>query len=123
MVSSLREKRGSLAASQSEPVSHDPPVTDVEKAAAGKITQTAIGGTSSDTGNETDSSGGLERWNGSRNNTARFLVVNLALFIMGMNDACIGVSTTISINQAFLSHQVLTCNHRHFFHMYVALLS
>ncbi|OAA76310.1 Major facilitator superfamily domain, general substrate transporter [Akanthomyces lecanii RCEF 1005] len=90
MVSSLREKRGSLAASQIEPVSHEPPVADVEKAAAGQITQTALGGTSSDTGNEIDSSGRLERWNGSRNNTARFLVVNLALFIMGMNDACIG---------------------------------
>lgn len=33
-----------------------------------------------------------ERWNSPRINTYRYCVVNLSLFIMGMNDACIGVS-------------------------------
>lgn len=42
---------------------------------------------------ETGSSPGLERWNSSRPNIFRFLACNLGLFIMGMNDACIGVST------------------------------
>lgn len=110
-----------MAASQGEPVSHDTPVADIEKADARRITHTAIGASSSDTGNDVDSSGGLERWNGSRNNIARFLVVNLALFIMGMNDACIGVSATTFINRALLPRHILTCNYRHFYHTYVVL--
>lgn len=97
MNSSLPEKRGSVAASQSDPISHDSRASDVEKAGASKSTQTAVAGDSSDLDNEPDSSSGRERWNGSRNNTARFLVVNLAFFVMGMNDACLGVSVAISI--------------------------
>jgi hypothetical protein len=41
---------------------------------------------------DTNSTGGLERWNGSPTNRYRFFVTNFSLFIMGMNDACIGVS-------------------------------
>jgi hypothetical protein len=41
---------------------------------------------------ETESSDGLERWNSSRLTIYRFLACNLGMFIMGMNDACIGVS-------------------------------
>lgn len=43
-------------------------------------------------GDETESAGGLERWNSSRITIFRFLACNLGMFIMGMNDACIGVS-------------------------------
>ncbi|KAM0666364.1 hypothetical protein ACQRIU_004219 [Beauveria bassiana] len=90
MSSSLTEKGDSLATSQAEPVSLAKPVADTEKAEARKVTQHVIETGCSYISNDTDSSTGLERWNGSRNNTARFLVVNLALFIMGMNDACLG---------------------------------
>ncbi|OAQ96352.1 hypothetical protein LLEC1_07868 [Akanthomyces lecanii] len=103
MGSSLPEKRASLAASRSAPASHDSPVADLEKAEAGKVTQTAMGESLLDAGHETSSSGGLERWNGSRNNTARFLVVNLALFIMGMNDACIGIEPYYNVNYTQVS--------------------
>lgn len=34
----------------------------------------------------------LDRWNTPRINTYRYCVVNLSLLIMGMNDACLGVS-------------------------------
>lgn len=34
---------------------------------------------------------GLERWNQPRVNAFRFIATLLSLFIMGMNDACIGV--------------------------------
>ncbi|KGQ02713.1 hypothetical protein BB8028_0008g02340 [Beauveria bassiana] len=90
MSSSLTEKGDSLATSQAEPVSLAKPVADTEKAEASKVTQHVIETGCSYISNDTDSSSGLERWNGSRDNTARFLVVNLALFIMGMNDACLG---------------------------------
>ncbi|XWX01004.1 hypothetical protein V2A60_009029 [Cordyceps javanica] len=90
MASSCTEERDSVAFSQTEPGSHASPVGDVEKRQYGKNTQNVVERDPSSAANEADSSGGLERWNGSGNNTARFLVVNLALFIMGMNDACIG---------------------------------
>lgn len=94
MAVSACEKGGIAISGHVEPVcqSGSSPAADLEKRNADKVTQNDIIIDSSDTANDTDSSGGLERWNGSRNNTARYLVVNLALFIMGMNDACIGVS-------------------------------
>lgn len=73
----------------------NPSATDVEKGSTSNVTQNVVDVDSTDTGNDTDSAGGQDRWNGSRNNTARFLVVNLALFIMGMNDACLGVGESI----------------------------
>lgn len=42
--------------------------------------------------NDVDLANGLEQWNSSRANTYRFCATNLSFLIMGMNDACIGVS-------------------------------
>lgn len=106
MASSLTDKGDSLPTSQAEPVSHTKPVSDTEKAEASKVTQQVIETGCLGFGNDTDSSAGLERWNGSRNNTARFLVVNLALFIMGMNDACLGVRAAILL--FFIRHTINT---------------
>ncbi|KAM3430133.1 hypothetical protein NHJ13734_007871 [Beauveria thailandica] len=103
MASSLTEKGDSLATSHADPVSHTKPVEDTEKAEASKVTQHVIETGCSGIGNDTDSSAGLERWNGSRNNTARFLVVNLALFIMGMNDACLGIEPYYNVNYTQVS--------------------
>ncbi|KAM3487245.1 hypothetical protein MY3957_009459 [Beauveria namnaoensis] len=103
MSSSLTEKGDSLATSQAEPVSLAKPVADTEKAEARKVTQHVIETGCSYISNDTDSSTGLERWNGSRNNTARFLVVNLALFIMGMNDACLGIEPYYNVNYTQVS--------------------
>lgn len=47
-----------------------------------------------DDGGSTD---GLERWNSPRINTYRFLATNLAMLIMGMNDACLGVSLIVRV--------------------------
>jgi hypothetical protein len=46
-------------------------------------------------GNREDSSGRYEEegWNDSKINVARYVCTNITFLVMGMNDACVGVSS------------------------------
>ncbi len=94
MDSSSQEKSGlaRLDADDSSPATNPPPMIDgeidTEKNSAGAVIETAA----TESGNDSDSTGGLERWNSPKANTYRYLVVNLSLGIMGMQDASLGVS-------------------------------
>ena len=48
--------------------------------------------TTTDRDGEDDPTAHLERWNSPRVNAFRFCSTNYSMFIMGANDACIGVS-------------------------------
>jgi hypothetical protein len=94
MAESSQEKAGltcsdakaSPLATSEPPLTHE--TTDPEKDSARDVVESAA----EESGTDTDSSGGLERWNNPRINTYRYLVVNLSLGIMGMQDASLGVS-------------------------------
>ncbi len=94
MAESPQEKNGlaysdakaSPLATPEPPLTRD--TTDPEKESTRNVVESAA----EESGADTDSSGSLERWNSPRVNTYRYLVVNLSLGIMGMQDASLGVS-------------------------------
>jgi hypothetical protein len=71
-----------MAGAEKQPTS----VAGDDRAAAMTSTQAAE---DVETAGET---GGGERWNSSRLNICRYLAVNWSFVVIGMNDACIGVS-------------------------------
>ena len=83
-----------IVTSNPPPAQHRSGVVDTNARLSEKDEQTARNSSDNDQGQESDSdpSAGLEKWNEPKLNAYRYLATNFGLLIMGMNDACLGVS-------------------------------